>query len=817
MPDLPTGTVTFLFTDVEGSTSLLEKLGAEAYAEALAEHRRLLRDEFARHAGVEVDTQGDAFFVAFATADGGVAAARDAQRALAAGPVRVRMGLHTGEPVVTAEGYVGMDVHRGARIAAAGHGGQVLVSEATRAALTGTVPVKDLGEQRLKDLAAPIRLYQLGDGEFPPLKVLYRATLPVQPSPLVGRERELEEAGALLRASRLLTLTGPGGSGKTRLALQLAAELADEFPDGVYWVPLAAVTDAELVTPTIAEAIGAEEALADHIGAKEMLLLLDNFEQVLDAAPSLGDLLGRCPNVTLLVTSRAVLRLLAEREYHVEPLPADDAVRLFAERARAIVSTFETDMTVEEICRRLDGLPLAIELAAARVRLFSPPELLARLEQRLPLLTGGARDAPERQRTLRAAIEWSYDLLHPDERRLFARIALFAGSFDVAAAEAVCEASFDAVEALLEQSLVRRWGSGRLGMLETIREFGLERLQDSGEHGAVAQKHAEYFLALAEEAEVQGEGYGPTWLERLDAERDNFRAALRWSLDAGQPVLALRVANALGRFWVIRAHREGYAWLSEALAAAGHTAPTGVRANGLTWAGSTLFFTGDYARSAALVEEALRLFRQIGDDANVAALLDRLAGGRMAQGDFEGGRAMADESLSLYRKLGDRAATYHPLAKVAFDEWKRGDRDRSMALQEEALELARAAGDAWSTTLFLGQLSEMVAERGDAERAAALARESLSLAHDIGNGPSTIYGLALLAWFAAADSRAHRAGVLWGAVEALEDRGEAMIDPRDRAAYEERLSALPDADFEAACEAGRALSLDEAVALALAD
>jgi predicted ATPase/class 3 adenylate cyclase len=816
MAELPTGTVTFLFTDVESSTLLLEELGAEPYAEALAEHRRLLRDSVACYGGVEVDTQGDAFFVAFATADGALAAARDAQQALADGSLRVRMGLHTGKPVVTVEGYVGMDVHRGARIAGAGHGGQVLVSEATRLALRDGAELRDLGEQRLKDLGAPIRLYQLGDAEFPPLKVLYRATLPVQPSPLIGRERELDEAAALLHDARLLTLTGAGGSGKTRLALQLAAEASDDFPDGVFWVPLAAVTDPELVTPTIAEAIGAQDALSEHVGAKRMLLLLDNFEQVLAAAPELGDLLRGCPNLTLLITSRAVLRIAGEHEYQVDPLPLTDAVRLFAERARAIVPTFEPDAAVEEICRRLDGLPLAIELAAARVRIFEPEDLLARLDQRLPLLTGGARDAPERQRTLRAAIEWSYDLLDREEQRLFARLAVFAGSFDVAAVEAVCEAPFDLLETLVERSLVRRWESGRLGLLETIREFGLERLRDSGEQDAIAQAHLEYFLALAEAAEVQGEGYGAGWLDRLDAERDNFRAALRWGLDEGRPVLALRLASALGRFWVIRAHREGYGWLSEALEAA-RDAPPDVRAPALMWAGSTLFFTADYARSEALCEEALGLFRELGDDENVAAMLDRLAASRMVHDDFATARAMADESVALYRALGNRARTTYPLSKVAADECVRGNRDRGIALFEEALDLAREIGDSWWAGGLLLQLAWWVGEQGDRAKAVALLRESVVIGHELGNAPHLVNAFAGLATLAAADGHARRAGTLWGAVEALEATGEAMLDPGERAGYEEQLLAQPDADFEAGREAGRALTLDDAVAFALTD
>ena len=389
---LPSGTVTLFFTDIEGSTRLLHELG-ERYAEVLAEHRRLLREAFLRHGGIEVDTQGDAFFVAFARAGDAVAAAREAQDALAEGSVRVRMGLHTGEPVVTEEGYVGADVHRAARIMGAGHGGQVLLSETTARLLDSSAELRDLGEHRLKDLSGPQRLYQLGDSDFPPLRTLYQTNLPIQPSPLVGRERELAEAGALVRSHRLLTLTGPGGSGKTRLALQLAAEAVEQFPDGVFWVPLQALRDPTLVERAIGTAVGADDGLIEYVGNKRLLVLLDNFEQVVEAAPNVAALLAGTPHATVLVTSREPLQIESEQRYPVEPLPADAAALLLLERARAVAPAFRPTAAVGEICQRLDGLPLAIELAAARVALLEPEELLARLEQRLPLLASRSRDA----------------------------------------------------------------------------------------------------------------------------------------------------------------------------------------------------------------------------------------------------------------------------------------------------------------------------------------------------------------------------------------------------------------------------------------
>jgi hypothetical protein len=398
MRQLPTGTVTFLFTDIEGSTRLLQELGGE-YAAVLADHHRVLREACSGCGGVEVDTQGDAFFVAFARASDAVSAAAAAQSALAGGAVRVRMGIHTGEPIVTGEGYVGIDVHHGARVMSAGHGGQVLLSQTTRDLVGDEFELRDLGEHRLKDLTAPQRLYQLGDDHFPPLKTLHQTNLPVTATPLIGRERELDELAVQLREHRLLTLVGPGGTGKTRLGLQTAANAVEEFEHGVWWVALAPITDPERVEGAIAAAVGADGPLDEHLRTQRALLLLDNFEQIVAGAPRVAALLEAAPQVRVLVTSREPLRIHGEHRYAVDPLEQTDAVALFIERARAVEAGFEEDGAVAEICRRLEGLPLAVELAAARVGMLAPAELLARLDRALPLLTGGARDAPDRQRT----------------------------------------------------------------------------------------------------------------------------------------------------------------------------------------------------------------------------------------------------------------------------------------------------------------------------------------------------------------------------------------------------------------------------------
>jgi predicted ATPase len=545
---LPTGTVTFLFTDVEGSTRLLREVGEEPYAELLSTHRRLVRDTCSRHHGVEVDTEGDNVFVAFATAPGALAAARELTEAFAAGPMRVRVGVHTGTPLLTEEGYVGADVHRAARITAAAHGGQVLVSESTAALVDE--PLQPLGAHRLRGLVEPIRLFQLGDGDFPAPASLGATSLPEQPTAFVGRDRELAAARAALRDPqvRLLTLTGPGGSGKTRLALQVAADAAADFPDGVFWVSLQALRDPELVEPTIAQAVGARHELVVHLAGKRVLLLLDNFEQVVDAADRIGELCARLPNLTVLVTSREPLHLAVEREAPVPPLREHEAVALFGERARAVRPDFSDDEAALEICRRLDCLPLALELAAARVKTLSTEDLLRRLDRRLPLLTGGPRDAPERQRTLRATIEWSYELLSPHARRVFARLAVFIGGCTLEAAEEVCETDVDAVAELVDKSLLRR-DAGRYSMLETIGEFARERLAEGEDVDELRRRHAEYYLELARSVgDLIRSPQAAALLDRLERDHDNLRAALAWLAGAPpDPGLRIGVWGLAGR------------------------------------------------------------------------------------------------------------------------------------------------------------------------------------------------------------------------------------------------------------------------------
>ncbi len=537
---LPTGTVTFLFTDIEGSTRLLHALGPDAYAETLAEHRRVLRDAFTAHGGVEVDTQGDAFFVAFPTAEGAASAALAATHGLAAGPISVRMGLHTGTPTVTDEGYVGVDVHRGARVAALAHGGQIVLSPATSSLVDGAA-LRDLGLHRLKDFDGTVRLLQLGPGEFPPLRTPGSVDLPIPATRFLGRELELFKAVSLVyeRDPRVLTILGPGGTGKTRLALELTRLLADEAEGGSIFVALAPLRDPELVLSTIGDRLGAgagdPDAIAARISGKRTHLLLDNLEHLLpDAASPLAELAAAAPALRMLTTSREPLRIQGEVELDLPPLAEDEAVTLFCERAQAVRPDLQADSAVSELCARLDFLPLALELAAARTKLLSPAALLARLNESLDLLKG-ARDVDERHATLRATIAWSHDLLDEDEQLLFRRLSVFRGGCTLESAEAVCDADLDVLASLLDKSLVRR-RTGRLGeerywVLETIREFAGEQLAASGEANGIRRRHAELMLEIARSAHLTEDDDEQFRLPLVLAEEQDMRAAVDWASD----------------------------------------------------------------------------------------------------------------------------------------------------------------------------------------------------------------------------------------------------------------------------------------------
>ena len=817
MAQLPAGTVTFLFTDVAGSTRLLREHGAR-YAELLGEHRRVLRSAFEQANGVEVDTQGDAFFVAFMRASDAVAEAANARAALAGGPVQVRMGIHTGEPFVTDEGYVGIDVHRAARIAAAAHGGQIVLSQTTRGFLDGDVALRDLGEHRLKDLAGAERLYQLGEGDFPPLRTLDATNLPVAATPLLGREHELDELVAMfLNGSRLVTITGPGGTGKTRFALQVAAELVGRFGDGVFWVPLAGLADPEVVSAEIARTIGVREDLAGSLRGKDLLLLLDNFEHLLDAAPSVGELLSGASGLKVLATSRSPLRIAGEIEYPLEPLPPSDAVALFVERSRAAGRPLLPDAAVEAICRRLDGLPLAIELAAARMRLLTPETLLGRLDSALPLLTGGARDAPERQRTLEATIAWSYDLLDDPGKLLFARLSVFAGSFSIDLAEAVCEADVDRLAALVDASLLKSIGEDRFLLLETIRDYALERLIESGDAEDMRRRHADAFAALAEAGYEHRLEAETEWSDRLERDHDDLRAALDWLAEHDADA-ELRLAGALGWFWLSHSHlAEGRRRLTDALAVSEFEGR--VRSRALTAAGVLGAWQGEVDVGRAELAEALDLWSTVGDEGELASALDALGWVLVyAPGDNDGALDAFERSLEIWRRLSDTAGERRAVCGICQVLVAKGDVERAEALSRELLEMA--GGDARAEHFAFHFLADCALIEGECEVAEERYRESLRAALPLGDVLETSFEVQGVA-MAAAGRGDHTRGIrLAAAVEALwESLGTTISIPFWNALLDRYIGGARTAlgaDAHTHWSEGREFLFEDAVELALA-
>jgi predicted ATPase/class 3 adenylate cyclase len=894
-PGPPTGLVTCLFSDIEGSTRIELALGTGPYRDVRERHRALLRSAFAEHGGHEQSTEGDSFFVIFRRAADGVAAAIDAQRAIAAeswpadGIVRVRMGLHTGDIEATGADVIGYTINRTARIAGVAHGGQVLLSDATRALVADDLPdgatLRNLGAHRLKDLREPERLAQLViDGlpdAFPPLRSLDARpnNLPTQLTTFVGRDRELIEAGDLLRRSRLLSLTGPGGTGKTRLALQVAAAAADDFPDGVWFVALDAVRDPALVAPTIARTVGipdnltrtAVDMIAESIGQGRVLLVLDNFEQVVEAGRDVAELLRQCPNVTCLVTTRVALHVSGEQEYPVPGLPAPpdtsrlseverlnlplalrefdvealsqfEAVRLFIARAMAVRPGFTVTNAnapaVAGISARLHGMPLAIELAAARVKLLTPDQILARLEHHLSVLTAGARDVPERQQTLRGAIAWSYDLLDDGGQRLVDRLSVFRGGFDLEMSDGVCGPAeeiggdvVDRIGELVDQSLVRRdeETDARFAMLETIREFAAEMLSARGEAKSISDRHAATMLALAQRAAPELSGANQrTWLERLERDHDNFRAALDWSISRPDPALGARLSFALWRFWQQRGYlneaRDRFETLEEQ---AWNLEPVD-RARFAEAFGGIAYWQSDEKAATRLYDEALRLWRQIGDKREIAnALFNRsyadmivIMQGSTGISYLASGRKLLDEALELYREIGDKGGEGNILWALGSFYYFTADAATAESWYRRSLELHRQAGDrtmeAWSLhMLALAQLGQR-----QFDVAGATARHALSHFYGAGDVSGMILVLDDLAIVAVGTGDAERGGRLWGAARHLqESTGTALADyvqqnnelfgvptPKD---------LLPLDVLERLAAEGASMSLDEAVGFAL--
>jgi len=911
--------VTFLFTDIEGSTHRWEAQPA-AMAVAVARHEALLQQAIAAHSGYVFKTIGDSFCATFATAADALAAALAAQQALAAeawdpglGGIRVRMGLHSGAAEERDGDYFGPPVNRVARLLAVAHGGQILLSQIAYDLARDTLPpglqVRDLGEHRLRDLARAEHIYQLISPDlpaaFPALKTVdnHPNNLPPQPSPLIGRTAEIAAIRATLQRSevRLLILTGPGGTGKTRLSLQIAADSLDEFPDGVFFVPCAPLTDPALVSTTIAEILRIRqeanqapgEALTDYLRDKEMLLLLDNFEQVTAGAPQITTLLAATRRLKVLITSRIRLQISQEYDYPVPPLACPDphhlpplaelaavaAVRLFVERAQAVQPDFaltqDNAAVVAAICARLDGLPLALELAAARIRLLPPQALLTRLSSRLKLLTGGARDLPTRQQTLRGAIAWSYDLLAADERALFRRLAVFPGGCTLEAAAAVCNATgdlaldlLDGVQTLADNSLLRQdatAGEPRFTMLETIREYGLEQLAASGEEETICRQQMQFFLALVERAEPElGRPQQETWLARLDRELDNLRATFDWALQQGEAETACRLSVGLGQFWRLREHvSEGHHWLETTLALSQNASaalPARLRAKVLNWTGSVATIDGAFDRAVDLLEQSVTLYREVGDQLGIAEALNNLVWALGHQGYYTRAIAYGVESVTLYRTVGQKRDLVHGLYNLGCLTIWSDDPAQAAGLLEESRVLARELGDSMRMAQILNALGDVARMQGDLAQAVAYYEESLALfraqgkelwtsmvLHNLGQvalrqgdlaQASRCFAAGLardpklgditemfscvagLGEVAAGQGQMGRAARLLGAAEALFAARGVKLGAKERVPFDQALARaraqLDAAAWAAAWAAGAALTLEQAIAYATA-
>jgi predicted ATPase/class 3 adenylate cyclase len=905
----PSGTVTFLFTDIEGSTRLWEGQ-PELMSAALARHDRLLREAIEAHAGHVFNKGGDAFCAAFASAADALASAVSAQLALASdegelGGLRVRMALHSGAVEERGGDYFGPALNRVARLLAVGHGGQVLLSRTAYELVCDSLPngsgMRACGAHRLKDLERPEEIFQLLHprlrADFPPLRSLdaHPTNLPAQPTPLVGRDRELAALREVIGRPdvRLLALVGPGGIGKTRLGLQLASDVLERFRDGVFFVALADLTDPELIPSAVARALGLRESvgqslvgtLREHLRDRELLLLLDNFEQLAPGATFVSDLLAAAPGAKALVTSRSPLHIRGERQFPVPPLglpaPGDlpppqmlqqyEGVRLFVERATQVKPDFSLDdesgAAVAEICLRLDGLPLAIELAAARVKLLGPNALLDRLERSTGVLGQGARDAPARQRTLEDTIAWSYDLLESDEPRLFRALSAFRGGCTLEAAEAVGEGEvLDGLASLVDKSLLRRadeqGDEPRFAMLETIRQYARERLAESGEDGAVLRRHAEHYRAFATAAEPELRGPDQVrWFRRVELESDNIRSALGWALERREVGLGLEVGGAIWRLWEARGPlTEGRRWLDAFLSVPTPSELAAVRAKALNAAGVLASDQGDYRRQTELQEESLALSRDLGDKVGIASCLNNLAVAASWMGKHERATRLLMECQAIRRELGDRVGLSDTLTNLGGIALEDRDYKRAVELYEESLAITRELGDPHRVGVALSNLGSVACYQGDHERAAALLEESLALARSVGDRPRIARALASRGWvayhqgelgrateglhesmvlcrelgerrlmgeclktlagIAAARGEPLRAARLAGAVEVLREALGVPLSESEKVEHEAMLAearvGVEAGDWERAWHEGRGMGLEEAVEYGLA-
>jgi predicted ATPase/class 3 adenylate cyclase len=906
----PSGTVTLVFTDIEGSTKLLQELG-DRYPDVLADHHRLIREAFGRYDAVERGSAGDGLYFVFAGAGTAVHAAIKAQQALAAHPwpdgvvVRDRIGLHTGEPRSASEGYVGLDVHRAARICAAGHGGQLLISQTTRDLVADQLPpdctITDLGPQRLRSFDSPQRLYQVSapglQREFPPPRTTDapRNNLQIEVTSFVGREREIEAASAILQRSALLTLTGPGGVGKTRIGLRLARTLLEQFEDGAWVVECGNMADADFLLPSVASTIGLTEAnrpsllgsLVEHLKGKRLLLVLDDCDPVLSECAALAEAIMRaCSAVRIVVTSREALGVsgeailpiasltIPEMEGSITPadLEASESCRLFVERARAVQPSFAVTLqnarSVAQVCRRLDGIPLAIELAAARVRALPVEQIASRLDDRFRLLTGGSRSAAARHQTLRATIDWSYDLLSTTERAVLRRLSVFAGGATLEAAEFVCAGDpvdpidiLDALGRLVEKSLVLTDPASteaRFRLLETVRDYARERLVTAAEADPTMRLHRDWYVELVDQASASFfQGPEPVaWLKRLDVEHDDLRAVLEWCLDQpGEGQVGLRMAAGLWRYWEIRGHlAEGRGWLDRMMAASGDQT-SALRGNALTGAGNLAFMQGDLRAASSFHEASLALHRLLGDHQSIAYAANNLANSVLQLGDHARARALYEEAVALAAEVGDvRGMTFGSinLAEIATlkgdratadalhdeilatirqlgDPWmeafaldtfgravsRAGDREAARSLYTRALSILRDVGDRRGVARVMTHIAELEMSTGETAAARGLLRESLAIRQELGDMPGLASAMESLAGAVAIDD-AEAAAHIHGAAESLRAAIRAMVPPLAAAAHDQSLADLEarlgSERFEVARREGRLMTPNEALA-----
>ncbi len=754
----PSGTVTLVFTDVEGSTTLLEELGTDAYRGALTEHRRVVRDAFGAHEGYEVDYEGDAFFYAFASAQAAVSAVSEAMVGLAEGPIRIRVGVHTGEPALDPPKYVGMDVHRAARIMSAAHGGQVVLSPSTVSLLEpGSSELRDLGEHRFKDLSAPERVFQLGAGDFPPIRSLHRTNLPVPATPFLGREEELAAVVGMLDEPdvRLVSLVGPGGTGKTRLALQAAGEASDAYPDGVFWAPLAPLRDPALVLPAIAAALSVIEGkdgspvddLARALAGRRLLVFVDNVEHLMpDAADLVGAFVEACPTVTTVVTTRERLQLPGEHVYAVPPMSKTDGEALFRIRAATVGVELEASEELRTLCGRLDNLPLALELAAARAVVLSPAQLLDRLSQRLDLLKAG-RGVDARQETLRSTIAWSHDLLDVDEQALFRRLSVFADTCSFESSEQVAGADPDVLQSLLDKSLLRR-RDGPLGprfwMLETIREFAAEQLTAAGEADDLKRRHVDHYAALAHDG-FDETLLGNDDLDRLEEERENLRVAFDLALEI-EPGLALELGRRLMPSWMRRGDfREGRERLAAALSRAPHV-PGLARAWALRSAALLASQQSDLELADSLGYEALAVFRELGDERGVGWTLHVLGWNAVARGAYGEARPLYEEAAEAHSGPGDEQLQRRALMALANVESLQGDHVQAVSLLRDVVASTRRDGSTLDLAFALGNLGIAQDVAGETEQGRRSMEESIALLREDARKPALAIGLCNLGY-----------------------------------------------------------------------